>query len=203
MSASDPARVAQPFAAPAGCPAPEEEAREALGRGDLDGAITLLMRAFGDDLYRHCRQVLGDACLADDVHQTVFVEAYRDLPRFAGRSSLRTWLYGIARHRCLDALKATRRFRLRFSLGSALPERADERAAADERLVDRARRQALERGLARLAPKARIALLLRYQEGLSYEEMAGISGERAKTLQARVARAVLRLRKYLEASDAL
>jgi DNA-directed RNA polymerase specialized sigma24 family protein len=95
-------------------PHPEDEAREARARGDHRGALTILMHAYGRDLHRHCFQVLRDRDLADDVHQTVFVQAYRDLPGFAGRSSLRTWLYGIARHRCLDAMKIGARWRRRF-----------------------------------------------------------------------------------------
>lgn len=179
-------------------PDPERDARAALAARDLRRALTILMDAYGDALYRHCRQVLGDAALADDVHQMVFVQAYRDLPRWEARSTLRTWLYAIARHRCLDALKATRRWRRRFTSVAATPEQADERARAD-RSVEAA---ALEVALARLKPKVRVAVLLRYREGLSFEEMAEVCGERAATLQARVARALPALRAALEGGDA-
>ncbi|HEU5056554.1 MAG TPA: hypothetical protein VFU21_08505, partial [Kofleriaceae bacterium] len=55
-------------------PHPEDEAREALARGDHRAALTILMQAYGRDLHRHCYQVLRDRDLADDVHQTVFVQ---------------------------------------------------------------------------------------------------------------------------------
>jgi RNA polymerase sigma-70 factor (ECF subfamily) len=177
----------------------DADAREALAAGDLRRAITLLMDSYGDELYRHVRLVVADADLADEVHQSVFVQAYRDLDRFEGRSSFRSWLYAIARHRCLDALKLRRRFLRRFRLGAPSPERADPRPGADERLATVSAGKALERCLAKLAPEVRIAVLLRCQEGLTYEEMSVISGEKPATLQARVARALPKLRDMLVA----
>ena len=49
--------------------------------------------------------MVDDGDLADEAHQMTFVQAYEGLPQFAGRSSLRTWLYTIASRVCLDALK--------------------------------------------------------------------------------------------------
>lgn len=177
---------------------PEAEARAALARGDARRALTILMQAYGDDVYRHCWLVLGEADLADEVHQTVFVQAYRDLARWSARSTLRTWLFGIARHRCLDALKITRRWRRRFRLWDVAPEVEDQAQAADHRMAAAGDAVALARALAKLEPKVRSAVLLRYQEGLSFEEMSAICGERATTLQARVARALPVLRGWLE-----
>jgi len=176
----------------------ETEVLEELERGDRKRALTILMQAYGDDLYRHCRQMLRDPALADDVHQTVFVQAYRDLPRFSRRSTLRTWLYGIARHRCLDALKARRRWFRRFELADAPPDGQDLRPRADEHLAAVGVASALELALDELKPKVRVAVLLRFREDMTYEEMAEVCGERPATLQARVARAMPRLRKCLQ-----
>jgi RNA polymerase sigma-70 factor (ECF subfamily) len=179
---------------------PERDARAALDEGDRRGALTIAMQAFGADVYRHCLAVLGGRReLADEVHQSVFVQAFRDLDRFSGHGSLRTWLYAIARHRCLDALKLRRRLLARVVAVARLPDAAAAEPAADEALALEARRRALAVCLARLAPAVRIAVLLRYQEGMSYEEMARVCGARPATLQARVARALPRLREWLSA----
>jgi len=178
-------------------PHPEDEAREALARGDHRAALTILMLAYGRDIHRHCYQVLRDRDLADDVQQTVFVEAYRDLPGFAGRSSLRTWLYGIARHRCLDAMKIGARWRRRFVRVEPLPDPADERPRADDALAESGQVGALVAALASLPIDTRIAVLLRYREGMTFEEIGAMCGERATTVQARVARALPRLRAVL------
>jgi RNA polymerase sigma-70 factor (ECF subfamily) len=176
---------------------PEAEARAALARGDRESALRVLMAAYGPDLYRPCEQVLGRPELVEDVHQMVFVQAFRDLAAFAGRGSLRAWLYSIARHRCLDALKANRRWRRRFLLRERPPEAVDPNPGAEAQLAGGAEAQALSACLARLDPEVRIAVLLRYQDGLSYEEMAKICNARPATLQARVARALPRLRHWL------
>ncbi len=177
---------------------PDQAAADALCDGDFDHALTILMAQYGDELYRHCRQVLRDADLAADVHQTVFVQAYRDLSDFAGRSSFRTWLYAIARHRCLDALKMQRRRRLRFVLSAVLREEADPGLSSREQMEQRAQAQAMDRALGVLKPEVRIAVLLRYREEMSFEDMAKICGAPAATLQARVARALPKLRKAFE-----
>jgi RNA polymerase sigma factor (sigma-70 family) len=181
-------------------PDPEAEASAALSRGDREGALSILMEAYGPGLYRYCRHLVGDDALAEDVHQTTFVQAFEGLEGFSGRSMLRTWLFGIARHRCWDALKATRRRRARFEGTDRLPDAPEAAPNPEERvaLSDRARR--LERCLADLAPRVRAAVLLRFQEGFSYREMASICRERAATLQARVARALPVLRRCLEQS---
>jgi RNA polymerase sigma-70 factor (ECF subfamily) len=182
-------------------PHPEDEAREALARGDHREALTVLMQAYGRDLHRHCYQVLRDRDLADDVHQTVFVQAYRDLPGFAGRSSLRTWLYGIARHRLMDAMKIGSRWRRRFVRVEPLPEAADERPRADDALADGAEAHALAAALAQLSVDSRIAVLLRFREGMTFEEIGAVCREKPATVQARVARALPRLRAALSGGE--
>jgi RNA polymerase sigma factor (sigma-70 family) len=178
---------------------PEQEAREALVRGDRDGALAILVRAYGPALYRYCRQMVADPDLAKDVHQATFLQAFEGLEGFGGRFLFRAWLYRIARHRCLDALKIARRREKRFPGAGELPESPDPDPGADVSLGERDRIAAVRRCLGELAPHIRSAVLLRFQEGFSYEQMAGRLRERAPTLQARVARALPGLRRCLEA----
>ncbi len=181
--------------------APEEEIAQRYASGAVDEALTILMETYGEEVYRHCHQVLGDATLAADVHQTVFVHAYRDMQHFSGRSSYRTWLFAIARHRCLDAIKMRKRRRLRFILGDsrAHQQAIDPRMGARETLEEVAQSEKMTRALQTLKPDVRIAVLLRYREEMSFEQMSEICGERPATLQARVARALPKLRRALEA----
>lgn len=57
----------------------------------------------------HCYRMLGSLTEAEDTLQEVFVAAWRGLDRFAGRSSVRTWLYRIATNRCLNAIRDGKR----------------------------------------------------------------------------------------------
>jgi RNA polymerase sigma-70 factor (ECF subfamily) len=156
------------------------------------------MQAHGTKVFRYCRQLLGNADMAEEAHQITFVQAYEGLHRFAKRSSLRTWLFGIAHHRCLDVLKSSRRREKRFAPLDGVAEPPAAEATTEDRLAARSRVRGLERCLAELAPRVRAAVLLRFQQGVTYEEMAVMEGERAATLQARVARALPVLRRCLE-----
>jgi RNA polymerase sigma-70 factor (ECF subfamily) len=175
---------------------PDADVLALVGR-DTRGALQRLMRRHGRAVYRYCRTALGDAVLADDIHQQVFIEAFRDLPGFAGRSTLRTWLFGIARHRVLDAAKRRRRARAHLDAASSA-DLPDPRPSPGEGLDDAQLQAALVDCLAALDEPIRAAVLLRYQQGLTYEEMAEICGEKAGTLQARVSRALRKLRDRLE-----
>ena len=75
-----------------------------LDRGDRRGAVEKLMELHQETVFAYCVRTLRDRELAEDVAQQVFTEAYRDLERFRRESSLRTWLLGIAHHRCGDAI---------------------------------------------------------------------------------------------------
>ncbi len=180
----------------------EGEILSAMERGDYAAALRLLMREHGPAIHRYCRQMVDDGDLADEAHQMTFVQAYEGLPQFAGRSSLRTWLFGIARHRCLDLLKISRRRRKRFQLMDELPDQPSPVETIEDHLAARSRISALGQCLRQLAPHIRAAVLLRFQQGLTYEEMARLEGDRPATLQARVVRALPVLRRCLERKGA-
>jgi RNA polymerase sigma-70 factor (ECF subfamily) len=181
-------------------PAPGERdaIQAAIASGDLRSALTLLMIRYGDSIYRFAHARTRDGYLADDIRQQVFLEAYRDLARFAGLSSVQTWLFGIARHRCLDAMKARVRWDNRFKNDSPAEIEVDDHDP--DRDLDRSRMMGvLAACLARLAPVAREAVVLRYEEELSFDEIAAILGGRSGALQQRVSRALPVLRGYIEA----
>lgn len=175
----------------------------AIRRDDLRAALTLIDQRFGAAVYRFVRNLVGADDLADDVYQTTLIEAYRDLPTFGGRSSLRTWLFSIARHRCLDALKASRRRAARFESTADAPEVADHGPRADQRMTDAQLLAALERCLEQVPPELRMVLLLRFQEGFGYDDIARITRLRNETLRARVSRAMPALRACIERQGAV
>jgi len=161
--------------------------------------IAELIATYGEAVYGFCLRMVRDDATAHDIWQQTFFEAYRDLDRFEGRASVRTWLVGIARHRCLDTLKRIGRLRKRIeSDEEAVLAHADPDAGPGERL-DRARLlAALERCIERLPDHMRAALLERLATGATYEELADALGATANTLQARVARAYKHLKQCLE-----
>jgi RNA polymerase sigma-70 factor (ECF subfamily) len=175
----------------------DADIEDVLATGDRRRALTMLMERYGDRVYRFARAMTHDAAVAEDVRQQVFVEAYRDFDRFQRRSALRTWLFGIARHRCMDAAKIRRRWWRRFK--NDPPDEADLEPPDCERYVDRDRiGRALAACMDKLAPAAREAVALRFIQELAYEEAAVIAGELAGTLQQRVGRALPVLRRCID-----
>ena len=157
-----------------------------------------LMDEHGEAVFGFCVRMLhGHTTLAEDVRQQVFFEAYRDLDRFAAQSSIRSWLFGIARHRCIDAMRNQRRWKLAES-DDAVLELEDPGAGLTER-VDRARLVAmLEDCLRRLPADQRATVLMRFQTGATYEQLAEHLAASPEALQLRVTRALPKLRRCLE-----
>jgi RNA polymerase sigma-70 factor (ECF subfamily) len=175
------------------------ELEAALAAGDRRRALTLLMARHGDGVYRYAMAMTHDRNLAEEVRQQVFVDAYRDLGDLASASSLPYWIFGIARHRCLDAVNARTRWNQRYK--NEPPEEPELYDGDPDRELDRDRMaRILETCLAKLAPAARDAVVLRYQQELSYDEAAKLAGELPGTLQRRVVRALPVLRRCVEAN---
>jgi len=176
---------------------PDADLLALLDLDDTAGAVHCLMVRHGTAVYRYCHAALRDGALVDDVHQQIFIEAYRDLRRFRRHSTVRVWLFAIARHRVLDAVKR-RRHTQRWVEDSAATDTPDPRPSPAESLDDARLREALAASLEELPADTRAAVLLHYQQGFTFAEMAEICRAHPGTLCARVARALPLLRKRIE-----
>ena len=81
--------------------------RELLGaaRTGDENAFGRLVGPYRVELHAHCYRMLGSVPDAEDALQDALLSAWRGLPRFEGRSSLRSWLYKIATNACLKAIE--------------------------------------------------------------------------------------------------
>src|SRR4029453_15245487 len=86
----------------------EDELVEAARAGDESG-FRKLVEAHRQELHAPCSRMLGSVHDAEDALQEALLRAWRGLPRFEGRSSLRSWLYRIATNTCLNAIRSTAR----------------------------------------------------------------------------------------------
>src|SRR6266699_2775718 len=148
---------------------PDAEVVALVLAGDTE-AFGIVIRRYEAGLLRFATRMLGSRDAAADAVAESFVRAYRHLASCREPTRLRTWLY-------------------RIVTDPSDTEAALERA--DQLLL-------VERALADLSPDKREAFVLKHVEGLSYEEMAAVTGERIPTLKMRVHRAREALLKVLE-----
>ncbi len=179
----------------------DDEIRAALRRGRIDDAFRLFVRAHGGAAFSASCRIVRDAQTAEDVMQESLISAFRNREQMLGVASLRGWLIKIATRKSLDALRATRRTgRLHEALLHADdPVNGHDLAALLAR--DEGRR-ALEHCLGTLEPETCAALLLRYREGVAWDEISEAVGIPVDTIRMRVQRGALRsLRACLEAQE--
>ena len=81
----------------------EQQLLKAARDGDED-AFARLIGPYRRELYAHCYRMLASSADAEDALQDALLGAWRGLPRFEGRSSVRSWLYTIATNACLRAI---------------------------------------------------------------------------------------------------
>jgi RNA polymerase sigma-70 factor (ECF subfamily) len=86
--------------------------------GDED-AFRALVEPHQGELHAHCYRMLGSVYDAEDALQDAMLRAWRGLPRFDGRASLRPWLYTIATNSCLDQLRRRSKRVLPMDFGPA------------------------------------------------------------------------------------
>jgi RNA polymerase sigma-70 factor, ECF subfamily len=109
----------------------EQELLSAAQGGDED-AFGRLVESHRGELHAHCYRMLGSVHDAEDALQEALLRAWRGLGRFAGRSSLRSWLYRIATNTCLDVIARRPKRVLPVDYGPP----ADPHAGTGEPLVE-------------------------------------------------------------------
>jgi RNA polymerase sigma-70 factor (ECF subfamily) len=140
-------------------------------------------------LYRTLRRLSGDAALAEDLVQEVFLRALDARAAYEERGQERAWLFTIARRLLADRRRASRR------RPAAAPLDEVDRSCGRDGAGDL--RAALEQALARLPERDREIFLLRENGGLGHEEIARVVGATPAAVRNRLHHARLTLREHL------
>jgi RNA polymerase sigma-70 factor, ECF subfamily len=156
-------------------------------------AFAALFDRFAGRTLRYLRGLVGDA--AEDVQQEVWLGVFRGIGALADPRAFRTWLYRATRHRAVDFLRRARRER--ELVAEVVAESAEDASVAPDEdplaALEPLDQSALHDALAALAPAQREVLVLRYQDGLSYAEIALVVGCSVGTVRSRLHHAKRRL----------
>ena len=163
-----------------------QETIEACRRGDFD-AFRTLFEAHKDRVYSIALRYSGDRGAAMDIAQDAFLKLLSSIQNFRGASSFDSWLYRIVVNTCLDYKRSGRR--VIPLLDGLLDLVAAPAESVLHRLVRAEQEQTVQEIVAQLPPEQRIVVILRYTEGLSYDEIAEIAGCSAGTVASRLNRA--------------
>jgi RNA polymerase sigma-70 factor (ECF subfamily) len=200
-----------PFDSLTGCS--DEDLLAHFQRGERE-AFGVLVRRYERELYGYLRRYLGDASLADDVFQNTFLQLYTKIGKYEPGRPVRPWLYTIATHQAIDALR-------RGGRHQALSLEQQREASADgevrtlvgmlesrapgppDQALDEERRLIVRASVDRLPDFLKQVVLLAYYQGLKYREVADILGIPVGTVKSRLHAALVKLQEAWNASASL
>lgn len=158
-------------------------------------AFQSLVERYERPIFSLVLRMVKNRQLAEDLAQETFIKAYRGLSRYDRRRKFSSWLFKIAHNATIDHLR-----RSRLDLES-LDEESEDRPSLASRVEDTSTPspataaessdlgRALEGAIAGLRPEYREAIELRFRQGLSYQEIAEITGSPMGTVKTNIHRA--------------
>ncbi len=165
--------------------------------GNLD-AFNQLVEQYQQQVYNIALRMLGNPQDAEDITQDIFVQAWKALRSFRG-NNFRAWLFRIASNSCTDVIRS-KRGKKTDSLDAVFPE-YNPIPSSTESPEDHALKEEVSELIARqllyLSEEQRLMITLADLQGLSYEEIARITGTSLGTVKSRLNRGRSNLRDLL------
>ena len=159
---------------------------QACQRGDEE-AFRVLFETHKDRVYSIALRYAGDSAAAMDIAQDTFLKLLSSIGQFRREASFESWLYRLVVNSCLDYHRRRRRFLPLLDEALDIFRAPSENALHD--LLREEQEERVQQVVAQLPEEQRIVVVLRYTEGLSYEEIADLLGCRRGTVASRLNRA--------------
>ena len=185
----------------------DEELLALFRKGRRD-AFSVLVRRYEGELYGYLRRYLADGELAEDVFQNTFIQVFTKLDQYEAGRPVRPWLYTIATHQAIDALRRQGRHQ-----AVSLDQERDELAGAEfpqllgllesrgpgplEQLQGDERRQLVRASVERLPEFLRQVVVLAYFQSLKYKDIADILDIPVGTVKSRLHAALVKLQELM------
>lgn len=193
--------------------ASDEELLGRFQRGETE-VFGPLVKRYERELFGYLRRYLGEDALAEDVFQNTFLRLYEKIDKYEAGRPVRPWIYSIATHQAIDALRRAGR-RTAVSLDQTNHQDAGDEAnslagllAATgpdpmEQLELRERQQLVRRSIDRLPEHLKLVVLLSYYQGLKYKDIAEVLEVPVGTVKSRLHFALRRLHEEWRQTESL
>ena len=177
-------------------------------------AFGVLVRRYERELYGYLRRYLGDGNLADDVFQNTFLQLYTKVGQYEVGRPVRPWLYTIATHQAIDALRRNGRHQS-ISLDQNRQEQANGEINALVDLLEsqglgpiefaegEERRELVRASVDQLPELFRQVIILAYYQGLKYREIADVLRIPVGTVKSRLHAALMKLQEIWNTTPSL
>ncbi len=154
--------------------------------------------AYRDHVYNLTYYMLGNENDAYDVSQEIFLKLFTSIDQFKHESEFSTWFYRVSINACLDHMRKANRLKTRYVNHTETDSFADTSTEPVDSLVLRNQINTdIEKAIQTLSPKLRSVMVLRYIDGLSYEDISKILNCSLGTVSSRLNRGYKSLGKAL------
>jgi RNA polymerase sigma-70 factor, ECF subfamily len=181
--------------------------RETGQTSDFDA----LVHRYQPELYRYLARYLGDQALAEDVFQNTFLQVHLKRGLYEDGRPVRPWLYSIATHQAVDALRKVGRHPTvsldqrvsqgETEAGSLVDLLVNDGVGPLEELQGHERAEWVRESVARLPDTLRQTLILAYNQDLKYREIADILKIPVGTVKSRLHAALAKLQQMAKAAN--
>ena len=179
-----------------------EELIQRSKQGDLD-SFNQLVESYQGLVYNLALRMSGNSQAAEDAAQDAFLSAWRHIGSFRG-GNFRAWLLHITANACRDQLRKLKHHRsVSLETLPIEPEEMPSSKSPEEHVLCQEVGEQIQKGLASLPSKHRLAVILSDIQGLSYEEIAQVMACSLGTVKSRLSRGRAQLRDYLRARELL
>ncbi|MBY6038343.1 RNA polymerase sigma factor SigW [Fictibacillus nanhaiensis] len=172
-------------------------------KGDQE-AFEGIVDLFKDKIYRHCFRMVGNGHEAEDLAQETFLRAYRNIDKYNNEFKFSTWIFRIATNLCIDRL---RKKKPDYYLDAEVPgtdgatmysQLSSEELLPEEVVTENEQWNELQEEIMKLPEKYRTAIVLKYVEDLSLEEISHIMDIPVSTVKTRIHRGREALKKVFQ-----
>jgi RNA polymerase sigma-70 factor, ECF subfamily len=172
-------------------------------KGDQE-AFEGIVDLFKDKIYRHCYRMVGNGHEAEDLAQETFLRAYRNISKYNNEFKFSTWIFRIATNLCIDRL---RKKKPDYYLDAEVPgtdgatmysQLSSDEPLPEQIVTENERWHELQEEIMKLPEKYRTAIVLKYVEDLSLEEISQIMDIPVPTVKTRIHRGREALKKVFQ-----